>query len=72
MTLPRVFEGFAIGISTVAYLVSLACTPAVKFPRTAHDFALNDSEGARIRLSDYKGRVVLLNFWANLVSRRCV
>jgi cytochrome c biogenesis protein CcmG/thiol:disulfide interchange protein DsbE len=30
----------------------------------APDFALNDSEGVRIRLSDHKGRVVLLNFWA--------
>jgi len=30
----------------------------------APDFALNDSQGAPIKLSDYKGRVVLLNFWA--------
>ena len=66
MRSPRVFEGFAIGILVLVTLVSPACIPArpVKFPKTAHDFALNDSEGVPIRLSDYKGRVVLLNFWA--------
>jgi thiol-disulfide isomerase/thioredoxin len=30
----------------------------------APDFALKDSSGALIRLSDYKDKVVLLNFWA--------
>jgi peroxiredoxin len=28
------------------------------------DFALKDSTGALVKLSDYKGKVVLLNFWA--------
>ena len=64
MKLPRVLEGF--GILAAVCLVSQACVPArpVKLLKTAHDFALNDSEGVRIKLSDYKGRVVLLNFWA--------
>ncbi len=32
--------------------------------RTAPDFVLNDSSGKPVRLSDFHGKVVLLNFWA--------
>ena len=64
MRLPRFLEAF--GILAAVCVMLQACTPArpVKFLKTAPDFALNDSEGVRIKLSDYKGRVVLLNFWA--------
>jgi peroxiredoxin len=66
MMLRRVFQGFGIMMLMVLYLLAAACTtaPRDKSPNTAPGFALNDSEGVPVRLSDYKGRVVLLNFWA--------
>jgi cytochrome c biogenesis protein CcmG/thiol:disulfide interchange protein DsbE len=32
--------------------------------KAAPDFVLKDMDGASVRLSDYRGKVVLLNFWA--------
>lgn len=32
--------------------------------RPAPDFALPDLEGNEVRLSDFEGKVVLVNFWA--------
>jgi peroxiredoxin len=32
--------------------------------KPAPDFTLKDSNGAQVKLSDYRGKVVLLNFWA--------
>ena len=61
-----IVERVSFGILAVMCLLSSACAArgTDKAPKTARDFALNDSDGALIRLSDYKGRVVLLNFWA--------
>jgi peroxiredoxin len=37
---------------------------AVSSRKTAPDFSLSDSKNAAVKLSDYKGKVVLLDFWA--------
>ena len=43
----------------------LVCLPARAQPsKQAPPLALKDIRGRQFRLSDYKGKVVLLNFWA--------
>ena len=57
----------------VACLFAVSCaetTPVkaavkpVKDRRAAPDFALKDASGKVVKLSDFKGKIVLLNFWA--------
>ena len=38
--------------------------PESKDRKNAPDFALKDMNGATVHLSDYKGKVILLDFWA--------
>jgi peroxiredoxin len=46
------------------HLWSSAAVRVLKDGQPAPDFNLKDSTGANLRLSGYKGRAVLLNFWA--------
>ncbi|HEX8817090.1 MAG TPA: TlpA disulfide reductase family protein [Terriglobales bacterium] len=67
---PRVFAHYCLDCS-VAFWQSLSTAGPAQPPvnpetdrRLAPDFALQDSSGKTIRVSDFRGQVVLLNFWA--------
>jgi len=52
------------GCSTTPRSVSAANVKSEKDRKEAPDFALKDADGKVVHLADYKGKVVLLDFWA--------
>jgi peroxiredoxin len=62
------FVGIVLTFTLVVYLSLPARVPATitaaSSRKDAPDFTLNDAKGAPIRLSSYKGRIVVLDFWA--------
>ncbi len=66
---PRIFLVAAV----MAVLSAVACGQSAELAgdnrpnlseKTAPDFALTDLSGKMVRLSDFKGKIVLLDFWA--------
>ncbi len=60
----RISDALWASLLTVNVL-AVGCSSAENRDRKpAADFSLKDANGAQVRLADYKGKVVLLNFWA--------
>ncbi|PWU04428.1 MAG: alkyl hydroperoxide reductase [Terriglobia bacterium] len=55
---------FVEGCSGPQRSVNAASVKPNKERKTAPDFALKDADGKAVRLSDFHGKVVLLDFWA--------
>jgi peroxiredoxin len=63
--LRRVLAGIAMVVVGVGLQAAMLRAQAASVSRkAAPSFRLEDPNGAPVRLSDYQGRVVLLNFWA--------
>jgi thiol-disulfide isomerase/thioredoxin len=56
-----VAAGFAAGLCLAVVLAPL---PAASIDGRPVDLQLKNTDGKKVRLSDYRGSVVLLNFWA--------
>src|SRR6187397_2072906 len=53
-----------LGILLAAITIAVAPAPAVQKEAGAPQFELRNVNGRIVRLSDYRGKVVLINFWA--------
>ena len=51
----------AAGLSSAAFAQAVQVEPRI----AVQDFALVGSGGETVRLSDFRGKVVILNFWAS-------
>jgi len=59
---------FLIAICALAGPAQESAVPESLLHKRAPEFALADLQGSRVALKDYRGKVVLLNFWATWCS----
>lgn len=55
---------FFIAILLLSAVCIVASYPTFAAQTSAPDFTLNDIDGKKVNLSEFRGKVVLLNFWA--------
>jgi len=59
----RISKSMAIALATLS--LAAANVSAVSLQEAAPDFTLKSLEGSNLRLNEYRGQVVLINFWAS-------
>ncbi len=63
----KLFFACGLALSMTLAVVSTAATPTL-VGKEAPDFVLKGVDGKNLRLSEYRGQVVVVNFWARWVS----
>jgi len=62
--LPRILYMTPLGIVLAAMMIAFSPASVLRQETKAPQFELKDLDGRTVRLSDYQGKVVLINFWA--------
>lgn len=63
-TVARLFKHITFGLLICSLLPVLSSRADIS-PQTAPDFTLKSDSGTNLRLSEYRGEVVMINFWAS-------
>jgi peroxiredoxin len=58
------WRSFSGALLILFFALALGCTKKGDVERGGKDFTLKDLDGKTVRLADYQGKVVLLEFWA--------
>lgn len=57
--------GAVVGLLAFGFTTNPRAIPSTMLGKAAPDFSLTLLDGRAVRLSDFRGKVVLLNFWAS-------